>query len=710
MLMERLKRTLNTRLGFMASLVFLLWLKTIITYFTEFNLGATDVFQYLTMFINPIGFAIAVFSLCLFINRPKISYSLMLVIYVVISILIYANVLYYREFSNFIPVSTMLGVASVSKGLGNNTVSMISPHDFIYLLDFILLIVAFATKYIRIDTRPFRKLNAMASFMFGLMFFSLNLMISEANRPQLLGRTFDQTYLVKYLGLPAFTIYDGLQTVHSDQVKSTAIGTDIDPALKYVQNHYAKPDPEYYGIAKKKNIIIIHLESFQQALINLRVNGQEVTPFLNGLYNSNETLSFDNFYHQVGQGKTSDAETMLETGLFGTASGTFFNNQASSNTLEGAPAILQQTYGYSSAVFHGNVSSFYHRDSVYKNLGYNYFFDKSYFNSDGENSIGMGLKDKLLFAESPKYLEQMQQPFYTKFITLTNHWDFGLDDIDNDGFKTAETPDKHVNGYFLTAHYLDASLKEFFEYLKTSGLYDNSMVILYGDHYGISNDRNRNLAPILGYNQDNWNDFDNAQMQRVPFMIHMKGLNGGIRHEYGGEIDVLPTLLHLEGINSSKYIQVGTDLLSKEHSQLVPFRNGDFVTPKYTVLKNQQDVYANKTGELIDLKANPDLADKVAKWNKQVKEKFKISDNVQKMNLLRFYTPLGFTPVDPAKYSYQHQIEQMIKIRDDLGNKSTSMYSKNGNTSTTNFYNTDAPELRDNRNPIDNINSAVKAK
>ena len=202
--------------------------------------------------------------------------------------------------------------------------------------------------------------------------------------------------------------------------------------------------------------------------------------------------------------------------------------------------------GYTSAVFHGNVGSFWNRNDVYKNMGYNYFFDKNYYSSQSKDASGYGLKDKLLFAESVKYLEQMQQPFYAKFITVTNHIPFNLDKEDKDpNFKTTNTADQTINNYFETAHYLDEALREFFHYLKSSGLYKNSMVVIYGDHYGLSNSENETLAPIIGESSDTWNTYNNVQMQRVPFMIHANNLKGKINHEIAGEIDVLPTLMHL---------------------------------------------------------------------------------------------------------------------------------------------------------------------
>jgi len=711
--MNKLKIFLSKRLGFMTLLVFTLWLKTIIAYYVDFSLGVADPLQHMILIFNPIATTVILLSIALYITRAKISYIVMGVIYVLESALLYGNVLYYREFSDFLSFNTIAGASKVSKGLGSSASSLVQAHDFIYGIDFIIIAVLFLTHFIKLDSRPMRKLTAIAATMLGVFLFSFNLTIAESNRPQLLGLTFDRAYLVKYLGLNTFLAYDSIKTVQNNQVRSEAVGTDMDDVLSYVENNYAKPNPNYFGKAKGKNIIIIHLESFQQFLINDKVNGQEVTPFLNSLYNDKNTMSFDNFYHEVGQGKTSDAENMLETGLFGLPEGSLFTKLGSDNTFQAAPAILGQKEGYTSAVFHGNVGSFWNRNVVYKNMGYNYFFDSNYFNKTNDSSLEYGMKDKLMLSESVKYLEQLQQPFYAKFITVTNHYPFQLPDEDNDGFAAPTTNNSVVNNYFVTAHYLDNSLKEFFNYLKDSGIYDNSMIVLYGDHYGLSNSQNPDLAPLVGVDSNNWDDFNNSQMQKVPFMIHMKGLKGGINHTYGGEIDVLPTLLHLAGIDSKQYVQLGTDLLSQKHNPIVIFRNKNFVTPHYTVLKDSDgnpEVYRNKTGELVNLDEDPVLKQKVAKWQKYVNEKLKMSDTINNKNLLRFYTPTGFTPVDPKNYDYQNEIQKLVQTRDSLGLKSTSVYSQNNNKPTTGLYNTDAPELNGDRTFIDSWSSILKNK
>lgn len=706
--MVKLKKFLSTRLGFMTMLIFFLWIKTVIAYYKDFSLGIADPIQHIILIINPIATSTILLGLALYIYRAKISYIVMGIVYFLESALLYGNILYYRQFTDFLSFNTITGAGKVSKGLGASAANMASPHDIIYWLDFIIILILLLTHFIKIDKRPFRKLNAFAISMLGVMFFSFNLMLAECNRPQLLGRTFDRAYIVKYLGFNSYLGYDSIKTAQNSQVRSTAVGTDMDHVLQYTNSHYAQPNPVYFGKAKGKNIIIIHLESFQQFLIGMKVNGQEVTPFLNSLYNDKNTMSFDNFYHEVGQGKTSDAETMLESGLFGLPEGSFFTSLGTDNTFQAAPAILGQKDGYTSAVFHGNIGSFWSRNDVYKNMGYDYFFDESYFNQQTENSsMEYGLKDKLVLSESVKYLEQLQQPFYAKFITVTNHYPFQLpeEDLSNDGFTKPDTDNEAVNGYFQTAHYLDSSLQEFFQYLKDSGIYDNSMIVLYGDHYGISNSQNPALATLINPDEaETWNNFDNTQLQRVPFMIHMKGLKGGVNHTYGGEIDVLPTILHLAGINTKQYIQVGTDLLSKNHSQIVAFRNKNFVTPNYTVLKNSDggyNVYRNKTGEKVDLDKDPELKAKVDKWQQAVNEKLQISDTVNNKNLLRFYTPNSFKPVDPKDYDYKDQIQRLLDTRSALGLKSTSIYSKNDNQSTTGLYRTDAPELGGDRSSID---------
>ncbi|WP_270628655.1 LTA synthase family protein [Limosilactobacillus mucosae] len=689
--MKRLSKLVNTRIGFFALLVFLFWIKTLIAYFTDFKLGAQGLVQYLIVLINPLGTTLLLFGLAFYFKRSRFFYPVLMGIDIANTLLLYLNVIYYREFTDFMTIATMTGYSKVNQGLSGSSLALTNFHDVFYWLDIVIILLLMLFRKIKFDPRAFSHRLAFAFTSVSLVIFGINLMIAEMDRPQLLGRTFDRVYIVKYLGLDAFTGYDLVKSEHVSQMRKSATKSQLKTVEKFTKEHYAAPNKKLFGIAKGRNVIVIHLESFQQFLIDKKINGQEVTPFLNSLYHGQDTYAFSNFFNQVGQGKTSDAENMLETSTYGLSQGSLFATLGNDNTFQAAPAILKQRAGYTSAVFHGNVASFWNRNNVYKNLGYQYFFDASYFDTSGDKATGYGLKDKLLFADSIKYLQHLQQPFYVKYLTVTNHFPFDLDDEDKDSnFTTTNTGSSTVDNYFVTAHYLDQSLQEFFSYLDKTGLAKKSIIMIYGDHYGISNSENKNLASVLGKNADDWTDFDNVQMQRVPlmFVIPGSGGHGGIYSTYGGEIDVLPTLLHLLGISTKRYIQFGTDLFSSQHDQVVALRNQDFVTPKYTSISGK--IYLNSTGKLAKLTKQEKK--QLRADQKKVSEELALSDSLNEKNLLRFYHPKGFKTINPKDYNYANGLKKEKKIEKSKGIQSTSIFSKNNDKTTTDSYSTNAPE------------------
>lgn len=335
-------------------------------------------------------------------------------------------------------------------------------------------------------------------------------------------------------------------------------------------------------------------------------------------------------------------------------------------------------------------------------MGYQYFFDASYYDTSGDKAMGYGLKDKLLFNDSIKYLERLQQPFYAKYITVTNHFPYALDDRDKDAnFQTASTDSDVVNGYFETNHYLDQSIKEFYDYLDKSGLADNSMIVLYGDHYGISNSENKSLAPVIGKSADDWTDWDNQQLQRVPFMVNMPGWHGGgIKDTYGGEVDVMPTLLRLLGVkNAKQYVNVGQNLLDSKKEQIVAFRNNNWITPEYS--RAGDEIY-DSNGKVLKKLTTKQQA-KVDKIQEKVNKQLSVSDSINQKDLLRFYTPKKFKPIQAQKYNYAHGLGKLENLSVKLGDNATDLYHKNGDKSTVDLYQTDAPEKSEPRSDTSRI-------
>lgn len=689
-LAETTKRVINwlfkTKLGFYTLVVVLFWLKTYIVYLTKFNLGVEGSMQHFLLLFNPIPTGMLLLGIGLFFKGRK-SYWITIVIDLVLTFWLFANILYYREFSDFLSMSIIKSSGSASDNLGNAIFGILLPSDFLAFTDVLLLIGLVGFKVIKIDVRVIKFRISLIVMAIASLLIGLNLTMAQKDRSGLLTRTFDNNYIVKYLGIDTFAVYDAVKTAQTSAVMAKANASDLKTVQDFLAKNKAATNASYHGVLKGKNVFVIHLESFQQFLLNYKSNGVEVTPNLNKLIADQNTLSFDNFYNQVGQGKTSDAEMMMENSLFGLPSGSAMSGYGTSNTFEAAPAILGQQ-GYTNAVLHGGTGSFWNRENTYKSWGYDFFYSLSAYENKKGYYLNYGLKDKIFLQQSSKYIEQLPQPFYSKIITVTNHYPYPLDK-ENQTIEKTTTGDKTVDGYVQTAHYLDQAIGEFITWLKKVGLYNNSMIVLYGDHYGISSNHPEASEKLV--DQDEFTDFDALQFQKVPFIIHSPGLKGGVNHTYGGEIDAMPTIMNLLGVDDSGTIQFGNDLTSPANKQIVAMRNGDFVTPKYA--RTGSDIYNTKTGKKIK-KLTAKQKQEVAVISNYVTSELSLSDRVITGDLLRFYEPKWFKKVDRTDFSYN--LEKMQAKLDKLNKeKKTSVLVKNNNKSTVDQYVTDAPELKD---------------
>ncbi|MBD7908901.1 LTA synthase family protein [Sporosarcina gallistercoris] len=630
---------LNKFLGIFLVAVLMLWVKTYITQLSQFELGVEGALQHFLLFLNPLGSALLFLGIS-FLFKGTRKYTALLIVYTLMSILLYANVVYYRFFSDFITLPTIYQTQNFGD-LGGSILTLLKPFDILFFVDVMVMFYLRFSRKVQKDTTRFGYKKAISIIAVALVISIVNLGLAEASRPQLLTRGFDRNYIVKYLGMYNYSIYDSVETMKASSQRALADSSDLTEVINYTQSNYAEPNPQYFGAAKGMNVIYLHLESFQNFLIDYKLNGEEVTPFLNSLSKDQNTLYFDNFFHQTGQGKTSDAEFMLENSLYGLPQGSAFITK-SQNTYQAAPGILKD-YGYTSAVFHGNKGSFWNRSEVYKSFGFDHFYDASYYDtSSPEDMAEYGLLDKPFYEQSKSYLSSLPQPFYAKFITVANHFPYTMNQ-DLVTIDKADTGDSSVDDYFQTARYTDESIEQAFNQLKEQGLYENSMIVLYGDHYGISHNHNKAMAQVMG---EEITPVAGANLQRVPLFIHVPGMEGEAKHTYGGQTDLLPTLLHLLGIDTKDYVQFGSDLLSEEHNEIVPFRNGDFISPSVDSINEK--FYDNKTGLPLD-ESQMELANSI---KQEVNRKLELSDKVVNGDLLRFYTPKGFTPVDRTQFNY----------------------------------------------------------
>lgn len=620
--------------------VFTITLKTYFSYYVDFSLGVKGLVQNLILLMNPYSLIALVLSVFLFFKGKKAFWFIFIGGFL-LTFLLYANVVYFRFFSDFLTFSTLNQAGNV-ESMGGAVSASFKWYDFVYFIDTIIYLAILIFKRKWLDNRAFSKKFVPVVMVTSVALFFLNLAFAETDRPELLTRTFDHKYLVKYLGPYNFTVYDGVKTIENNQQKALASEDDLTKVLNYTKQKRTEPNPEYYGAAKKKNIIKIHLESFQTFLINKKVNGKEVTPFLNKLSSGNQDFTyFPNFFHQTGQGKTSDSEFTMDNSLYGLPQGSAYSLKGD-NTYQSLPAILDQKQGYTSNVMHGDYKTFWNRDQVYKHFGIDNFYDATYYDMSDDNIVNLGLKDKPFFKASADYQSKMKKPFYSHLITLTNHYPFTLDEEDA-SIDKPNTGDSTVDGYIQTAHYLDQALEEYITDLKKKGLYDNSVIMIYGDHYGISENHNNAMEKLLG---EKITPAKFTDLNRTGFWLKVPGKSGGVNKEYAGQMDVMPTLLHLVGIDSKNYLMFGSDMFSKQHNNVVPFRNGDFITEDYKYVNGK--IYSNKDNELLTEKPKD-----FDKNKKQVEKDLEMSDSVLNGDLFRFYKNPDFKKVNPGKYEYK---------------------------------------------------------
>ena len=151
-------------------------------------------------------------------------------------------------------------------------------------------------------------------------------------------------------------------------------------------------------------------------------------------------------------------------------------------------------------------------------------------------------------------------------ITLTNHIPYELDaSLATLELKEADE-DTTFGGYLQTVRYTDEAFGELIQYLKDAGLYEDTMIVIYGDHQGMNMETpsvKSRMSAFLGkeYNFD--------EMLNVPLLIHIPGLGEAETVDtVGGQVDILPTIANLMDVDIGQPFVFGQDLLNAEEGGL----------------------------------------------------------------------------------------------------------------------------------------------
>ncbi|WP_257820209.1 LTA synthase family protein [Salipaludibacillus agaradhaerens] len=599
--------------------LFFLWLKTVIVGVTQFNITIENMNQFIILILNPLPILMLVITFLLRRKESRQTYY-MLVFMTLASIVLYSNVVYYREFTDFITIP-LLFMGNNMADLGSSIHTLVKWYDILFFVDIVIAGVLIhkwekAGKVVKYKHR-FKDLRPYYAVI--IILTIINVSLANVERPQLLTRTFDRELLVKNLGVYSFHLYDAYLHTASQAPRVFANESGLEEVNEFIGENQPSIEKDLYGIAEGKNVIFVAAESLQDFVINETLNGEEITPFLNELVE--ESYYFDQFYHQTAQGKSSDSEFLINNSLYPLARGGVFFSHAT-NEYYALPEILNEN-GYYTASMHGNNGSFWNRNVMYNQFGYDDFYTKDDYEITEENSVGWGLKDIDFMEQSVEHMLDMPQPFEVKLITLTNHFPFDLDEEDMyiDRFDSNSNT---LNKYFPTVRYMDESIKVLFERLKEEGLYEDSIIVIYGDHDGISSNHNRAMGQFLG---EDVTPFVETQLQQVPFIIHIPGMEGEKISKVSGQIDVRPTILHLLGIEVENQTIFGDNIFSEDYEEFTILRNGNFITDEIVYVN--EVCYSKETGEPTD-------DEKCEPYLDRVHEELEYSDKIIYGDLLRF--------------------------------------------------------------------------
>lgn len=554
--------------------------------------------------------------------------------YALISILLFVDSVYFLHFGNltsFFLVRQFSQVGDVTGSISH----LVGFENLLMVLDVIPAIAILMVLERRFNPKQghmFRFSHSRESLKSKLapvsIFTALTVLASlSINSSHLLLNTLQQEYFTYHI-----SDVTGYMTLNIGD-----LNLEDDVIAKVEDNAYADSDHEnshYYGIASDMNLVNIQLESFQNFLINLEYNGQEVTPNLNALLKE-DTIYFDDFFQQVGRGGTSDSEFSMNNSIFPSIDGPTYGFYGD-NTYYGLPWILKSE-GYKTFAFHGYEKTFWNRDEVYPYQGIDNFISLEDYNPT--KNIGWGLGDEEFFEQSVPYQEDIDGKFYAMMMTLTSHHPYDNLPTDELDFELKpEHEDTIFGNYLLAAHYVDRSFGLYIELLKESGLYENTMITLYGDHFGITRSDEESAEFISTEVLGKGIDYDLDHMTNTPFIVHIpgSGLAETISHT-GSNVDFMPTVLHLLGIRDPLNIAFGKNLLFE--SNIVPERSfspqgSSFVTED--VLFDMSKAAMFETGRVIDRHTREELnAEDYRDEYDKIMMQFKISDYILRHDYIK---------------------------------------------------------------------------
>jgi len=354
---------------------------------------------------------------------------------------------------------------------------------------------------------------------------------------------------------------------------------ELEEVQAYYRTEHAEHDMDTrasFGKYKGKNVLIVQLEAFERWLIGAKVNGQEVTPFLNKL--RDQGVFYPDIFDIAAQSHTADCEYLVLN---------------SNHPLPDAPVAFRaednhfvtlattlRDAGYSTLSMHGYRRGMWNRAVLHPRYGFTHSLFAEELGEDPR--VGWGLDDHTFFQKLVVAAKKERAPWLLYAITLSSHHPYSDIPYNRRRLRLGRLENTMVGGYLHSAAFVDDAVSQLFDQLRAADLLRDTMVVLYGDHAALiqSSPRDRaTLASSTNLSKDTTDHIGTGSINRVPLLVLLpQSQTPQVAHVTGSQMDVGPTILHYLGVEPPRSF-MGHPLLPEDVGGFVARWDGSFVAP-----------------------------------------------------------------------------------------------------------------------------------
>jgi lipoteichoic acid synthase len=230
----------------------------------------------------------------------------------------------------------------------------------------------------------------------------------------------------------------------------------------------------------KPNLIFIIVESYLSLTSDLKVDGKEITPFLNRLKRDSTVYYNGQVQPNINIGESSDGQFIYMTGVLPLKS-EITVNVMKGKTVPGLPKVLkaQHLISHSHAIV-PTSPTFWEQDAMCEIYGIERLYSK--FDAGAALQGNKDLTDEQIFQMASRVDCQTQSPFFSLILTMSMHNPYDKC-VEHDFTLTDETLTPEYRNYLIDCHYFDMQIEKYINALKQHGVYDNSIIVITADHH-----------------------------------------------------------------------------------------------------------------------------------------------------------------------------------------------------------------------------------